>query len=73
MKFYKVWDKVRSMKKSKTSIKWCRILQIALKEVENGNFAWGNFDRLKTALYIRELIKIILTRVYIKPEVKKKT
>ena len=28
---------------------------------------------LKTALSIRELIKIILTRVYIKPEVKKKT
>lgn len=32
------------MKKSKTSIKSCRILQIALKEVENENFAWGNFD-----------------------------
>ena len=31
------------------------------------------FVILKTALYMRELIKIVLARVHIKPEVKKKT
>ena len=44
LKLYQVWNKKESVKKRKTRIKRIRVLQIALKNGENENFAWENFN-----------------------------
>ena len=66
LKLYKIWNKKRSVKEMKMSIKRCRVFKIALKGGKNGNFVMlkGTFNK-------HWLIRISITCVYIKPEIKR--
>ena len=70
--------KKRIVKKRKTRIRRSRVFQIALKGGQNENVTWENSDYsvffviLKIIFSRHRLIKISMTCVYVKPEVKKR-